>query len=80
MALCGNYQGNELKSNSSGNTRPQSSQFSEPLFTVSGLKSGIAMLELISTLKKEEKAQVGKDSLKLRPKIFACEEKAIMNV
>ena len=33
----------------SGNTRPQSSQLAEPLWTDPGLKSGISVRELIST-------------------------------
>ena len=51
QAKCGKLSGNELTSNSSGNTRPQSSQFTEPLWTDSGLKSGRSVRELISTLK-----------------------------
>ena len=47
----GTYQGNELTSNSSGNTRPQSSQLAEPLWTDPGLNSGISVRELISSLK-----------------------------
>ena len=35
------YQGNELTRNSSGNTRSQSSQLAEPLWTDPGVKSGI---------------------------------------
>ena len=40
--------GNELTRNSSGNTRLQSSQFAEPLWTDPGLKHGISLHELIS--------------------------------
>ena len=36
----GTYQGNEPTRNSSGNTRPQSSQLAEPLWTDPGLKKG----------------------------------------
>ena len=43
----------ELTRNSSGRTRPQSSQLAEPLWTDPGLKNGISVRELISTLKKE---------------------------
>ena len=46
---CGNLSGNELTCNSPGNTRSQSSQLSEPLWTDPGLKSGISLHELIST-------------------------------
>ena len=52
QAECGNVSGKELTRNSSGNTRSQSSQLSESLWTDSGLKSGISLRELISTLKK----------------------------
>ena len=37
----GSDQGNELLGNSLGNTRPQSSQLAEPLWTDPGLKNGI---------------------------------------
>ena len=49
QASCGNLSGNELTCNSSGNTRSQSSQLAEPLWTDPGLKSGINLRELIST-------------------------------
>ena len=52
QAECEKLSGNELTCNSSGNTRSQSSQLAEPLWTDSGLKSGISMCDLISTLKK----------------------------
>ena len=45
----GTYQENELTRNLSGNTRPQSSQLAEPLWTDPGVKSGISMHEIIST-------------------------------
>ena len=41
--------GNELTRNSSGNTRPQSPQLAEPLWTELGVKWRISVLELIST-------------------------------
>ena len=41
--------GNELTRNSSGNTRIQSSQLAELLWTHPGLKSGIILRELTST-------------------------------
>ena len=50
----GTYQGNKLTCNSSGIT-PQMSQLAEPLWTDSGLKSGIGVRELISTSKKKKK-------------------------
>ena len=52
---CGSLSGNELTRNSSGNTRSQSSQLAEPLWTDSGLKSGIGVRELISTKKKNKR-------------------------
>ena len=45
----GTYQGKELTRNSSGNTRPQSSQLAVPLWTDSDVKSGVSVSELIST-------------------------------
>ena len=60
----GTYRGNELASNSSVNSRPQSSQLAEPLWTDPSLKSGIDVHELISTLK----AKAGIDSSNLPPK------------
>ena len=41
--------GNELTRNPSGNTRSQSSQLAEPLWTDPGRKSGISERELVST-------------------------------
>ena len=55
QAECGNRPGNELIRNSSRNTYSQSSQLAEPLWTHLGLKSGISVRELISTLKKKKK-------------------------
>ena len=55
QAQCGNLSGNEVTGNSSGNTQPQSSQLAEPLWTDPRLKSGISVLELISTSKEEKK-------------------------
>ena len=52
----GNLSQNELTRNSSGNTRLQSSQLVEPLWTDPGLKCGISLRELISTLKKKKSA------------------------
>ena len=62
--------GHELTRNSSGNTRSQSSQLAEPLWTDPGLTSGISVRELISNLKKkkgEQKAQVGNGLATLSP-------------
>ena len=50
----GTYQ--KRSSHSSGNTQWQSSQVAEPLWTDPGLKSGISVRELISTLKKNMQA------------------------
>ena len=52
-AWCGNLPGNELTRNLSRNTRSQSSQLAEPLWTDPGLKSGISVRELIYALKKK---------------------------
>ena len=46
---------NELTRNSSGNTRPQSFQLAEPLWTDPGQRSGISVCDLISTLKKKKR-------------------------
>ena len=48
------YQENELTRYSSGNTRPQSSQLAEPLWTDPGVKSGISVRELIATKRKKD--------------------------
>ena len=42
---CGNLSGNELTRNSSGNTRSQSSQLAEPLWTDPGPESGITLYQ-----------------------------------
>ena len=57
QAKYGNLSRNELTLNLSGNIRPQSSQFAEPLWTDPGIKSGINVSELVSTLKKEKKGE-----------------------
>ena len=57
---CENLSGNELTGNLSGNTRPQSSQLAEPLWADPGVKGGISVLELASTLK-NKKVQAGND-------------------
>ena len=49
-----------LTSNSLGDTRPQSSQLAEPLWTDPDVKSGISVGEIISALRKiEEKKSTG---------------------
>ena len=48
----GTYQETTSHATRQGNTRPQSSQFAEPLWTDPGLRSGISMRDLISTSKK----------------------------
>ena len=55
----GTLSGNELIRNSSGYTWSQSSQLAEPMWTDPGLKSGISMRELISTLNKKKKRRQG---------------------
>ena len=40
------------------NIRPQSSQLTEPLWTDPGIKSGMSVCELISTLKKKERKKL----------------------
>ena len=54
QARCGKLSGNELTRNLLGNIRLQSSQLAEPLWTDPGIKSGVSVRELISTLKKKE--------------------------
>ena len=54
----GTYRGNELTRNSSGNTRPQSSQLAEPLWTEPGVKRGISVRKLIPLGEKNEKKNV----------------------
>ena len=66
MPLCRHSVGTCHEMSSSGNTRPQSSQLAEPLWTDRGLKSGISVRELISTLK--QKAQAGNELSNILPK------------
>ena len=75
-AECGNLSGNEPTRNLSGNTQSQSSQLAELLRTDPGLKSGISLHKLISTLKKK-KSSGGKCIVEHSPKILARKEKAI---
>ena len=67
QAQCGNLSGNKLTRNLSGNTRPQSSQLTEPLWTDPGLKSGIFVRELIFTKKKKKKRWRGMNSQTFSP-------------
>ena len=75
QADCGNLSGNKLTRISSGNTRPQSSQLTEPLWSDPGLKSGINVAQANLHLKKK-KMQVGNELSNILPKILAPEEKA----
>ena len=72
QALCGNLSGNKLTRNSTGNTRSQSSQLPEPLWTDPDLKSGMSVRKLISTLKKKG----GGVRRGMNCQIFARDEKA----
>ena len=72
----GTYQEKELTSNSSGNTRSQSTQLAEPLWTASGLKSEIGASRRISTPLKK-KAQAGRWLVDPSLKILVNEEEAI---
>ena len=60
MPLSGHSVGTCQETNShaarQGNTRSHSSQLAEPLWTDPGLKSGISVRQLISTLKKKKSA------------------------
>ena len=65
----GNLSSNELTRNLSGNTRPQSYQLAEPLWTDPGITSGISVRELISTSKnKNKKARAENEWLNILPK------------
>ena len=79
QAQWGNLSGNELTRKSSGNTRPQSSKLTEPLWTNPGIKSGNSARKLISTEKKK-KAQAGNDWSNILPKIITSKKKATINV
>ena len=65
---------NELKCSWSGNSRPQLSQLTEPLWTDPGLKSGISVHELIFTFKK--KMQVGNEWSNILPKFSQARKKS----
>ena len=74
QAECGNLSGNELTRNLSGNIRPQSCQLAELLWTDPGLKSGISVCELISTLT-TTKTQAGNELLNILPKSLHARKK-----
>ena len=76
QAKCGNLSGNdELTRNLSGNIRPQSSQLGEPLWTDSGVKSGIGVRELISTRRrKKKKRRRGMNGENILPKSSQARE------
>ena len=73
QAYCRNLSGNELTRDLSGNIRPQSSQLTEPLWTDSGIKTGISVCELNSASKKKKKEKkkrnVGNDWLNILPNL-----------
>ena len=75
QAECGTPSGNKLTSNLSGNTRSRSSQLAKPLWTDPGLKSGVSLHDLISTLK-FKKSTDGEWFVKHSPKILTWGEKA----
>ena len=60
----GTYQRKRTTRNSSGNTRPQSPQLVETLWTDPGLTSGSSKCELIFTLKEEEEEEERKKERK----------------
>ena len=70
----GTYQETNSHATRQGDTRSQSSQIVEPLWTDPGLKSGISALVLISIKKK--KSAVGDWIVEYSPQILAQEEKA----
>ena len=79
QAKCGNLSGNEPTRNSSENARLQSSQLAVPLWTDSGIKSGISVCKLISTSKKgkERKAQAGNEWSNILPKSLQARKKTL---
>ena len=60
--------------NSSGNTWPQTPQLAEPLWTDPGVKSGISVRKLISTLKKK-RALAGNEWSKILPQSLHARKK-----
>ena len=75
QAQCGNLAGNKLTRNSSANTQLQSSQLAEPLWTDPGLKSGLSVRKLISTLKKKKKVQAANKLSNIVPKFLRARKK-----
>ena len=77
----GIYQETSSHATRQGNTRPQSSQLAEPLWTDPDPESGFSVLELIftTTNKQNKKAQAGIEWSNLLPNILASEEKATTN-
>ena len=75
QAWCGNLSGNELTRNSSGNTRLQSSQLTQPMWTDPSLKSGICVCKLFSTKKKFVKCRQGMNSPTCSPKSSQARKK-----
>ena len=74
MHSVGTYQGNECTCMWSGNTCSQLFQITEPLWTDPGLKSGISMHELITTLKKKCRQGI---ICSIVSQIHACKERGI---
>ena len=72
---CRNQSRSELTGKLSGNIWPQSSQLAEPLWTDPGLKSGISVCKLISTLKKK-KCRRGMNGWTIFPKFLQARNKA----
>ena len=62
----GTLSGNDLTRSSSGNTRTQSSQLAEPLWTNLGVECGISVSKLI--IKNKSQAQAGNESSNILPK------------
>ena len=76
QAECGSLLGIEFTRNSSSNTRSQSSQLAEPLWTDPGLESVIRVRELISITKtKQKKAQAGNELSNILPKSWHARKK-----
>ena len=77
MHRMGTYQENELTRNSSGNTRPQSSQPAEPLWTNPDLKRWnlYAQADLRLLKKKKKKTAGGEWIVEPSPKNLAMEGK-----
>ena len=75
----GTYQGDKPTHNHQG-APSQLSQLAEPLWTDPGLNSGIGVHELISTLRKKKKVQVGIESWNLPTKSSQAKKKAIVTI